>query len=83
MKYYADFRTGNGTCLINPLQGTNKKKLFKAIKEICISNTSWGDRARCYVFHREGNLPVCDYYAISKPYRALRRVKDAEGEFLY
>lgn len=54
MKYRANFYANNGTSLMSEIEGTNKWKLLKEIREIALLERFIGSEASWYVEDENG-----------------------------
>lgn len=60
-KYFADFSLNNGTHLLEPLRGNNKRKLISMIYNLCIANRFMGSKAEWLVKDNCGNVVASGY----------------------
>ena len=55
MKYKANFSANNGTTMMHPIEGNDKAKLLKDIREIALGNRFAGNSASWWVEDKKGN----------------------------
>lgn len=55
MKYKANYTANNGTTMMHPIEGNNKKQLLNDIKEIAMGNRFAGNSARWWVDDENDN----------------------------
>jgi hypothetical protein len=61
MKYRANYTANNGTTMMHPIEGNNKKQLLKDIKDIAMGNRFAGNSARWWVEDESGNT-IYEYF---------------------
>ena len=59
MEYYANF-AAQQTQLMHDIVGKNKRQITKDIREIAAGNRHAGNKASWYVYHKDGENPICD-----------------------
>lgn len=55
MKYRANYTANNGTTMMHPIEGNNKKQLLKDIREIAMGNRFAAHSASWWVEDENGN----------------------------
>lgn len=55
MKYKANYTANNGTTMMHPIEGNNKKQRLKDIKDIAMGNRFAGNSASWWVEDENGN----------------------------
>lgn len=64
MMYKANFKVNNGTRLMRPLTGTNKKVLCTEIRDYALSELFSGNSGNFKVWHDDADgMPICDIFA--------------------
>lgn len=82
MEYYANF-AANQSYIQNDLSSRNKNQLIKEIRAIAAGNRTQGNEARWYVYHKEGDNPICDAFGIIDGRGTYHRLREYEGELMY
>lgn len=82
MEYYANF-AAQQTQLMHDIVGKNKRQITKDIREIASGNRHAGNKASWYVYHKEGENPICDAFGIIDEQGINHRVHEYEGNLMY